>query len=172
MNKKFVSGYFLDEHDLIEAIKKLKDKKANIKDVFTPFPIHGLDDLLGLKKSRIPTVGFIFGAIGAIGAFVFQAWIFTTSYPVDIGGKPKLSIPTFIPVIFETTVLFAAIAIVFAFLIRSKLGLGANNKIYNNKITDDHFVVLLESEDENGTSQLTEHLKLVGAEGITDEGTE
>ena len=164
-----VSGYFLDEQDLVNAVKTLKEKNVKIRDVFSPFPVHGLDTLIGLKKSRIPTVGFIFGAIGAIGAFVFQSWIFTKSYPMNIGGKPHLSVPTFIPVIFETTVLFAAFAMVFAFLIRSKLGLGAENKIYHKRITDDHFVILLDAGNNNETEQLKGFLKEVGAEGIKEE---
>lgn len=161
-------GYFDELKDLKEAIKSLRKDDIKINDVFTPFPVHGLDDMIGLKKSRIPTVGFIFGAIGAIGAFIFQAWIFTIDYPVNIGGKPQLSVPSFIPVIFEITVLFAAIAMVAAFLIKSRLGIGAVNKIYDKRITDDHFVVLLEVGGEQGADKLKEQLDKLGAKGITE----
>ena len=163
---KLVSGYFLDEKDLLNAIKSLKEREVTIKDVFTPFPVHGLDHALGLKKSRIPTVGFLAGAMGAVGAFVFQAWVFTESYPQNIGGKPLLSVPTFIPIIFETTVLFAAIAMVFAFLMRSKMGLGADNKVYDLKATDDHFLILLSVKDGSNQDELKTALTEVGARGI------
>jgi hypothetical protein len=165
-NTTLVSGYFLDEKELKGAIKNLKEKNVTIREIFTPFPVHGLDDVMGLKKSRIPTVGFIAGAMGGIGAFVFQSWVFTESYPMNIGGKPLLSIPTFIPIIFETTVLFAAIAMVFAFLFRSKLGLGAENKIYDPRVTDDHFLVLLSSGDSSDTEGLKRALNEVGAQDV------
>ncbi|MEX0983280.1 MAG: DUF3341 domain-containing protein [Bacteroidales bacterium] len=169
MEHKLVSGYFLDEEELVDAVKYLKEKKVKIRDVFTPFPVHGLDRLLGLKKSAIPMVGFIFGAIGAAGAFLFQTWVFTESYPLNIGGKPHFAVPSFIPVIFETTVLFAALGMVLAFLLRSKLGPGAENRIYDNRITDDHFVILLEAEGNNKTEQLEVFLKETGALGIKKE---
>ncbi|MEX0986603.1 MAG: DUF3341 domain-containing protein [Bacteroidales bacterium] len=172
MEHKLVSGYFLDEQDLVNAVKFLTKKQVKILDVFTPFPVHGLDGLLGLKKSNIPLVGFIFGMIGAVGAFVFQTWVFTKSYPLNIGGKPFFSVPSFIPVIFETTILFAAMGMVFAFLIRSKLGPGAENRIYDKRITDDHFVILLEAEGSTKTEQLEVLLKEVGARGIKKENNE
>ncbi|MEX2371701.1 MAG: DUF3341 domain-containing protein [Bacteroidales bacterium] len=172
MEHKLVSGYFLDEQDLVNAVKFLTKKQVKILDVFTPFPVHGLDGLLGLKKSNIPLVGFIFGMIGAVGAFAFQTWVFTKSYPLNIGGKPFFSVPTFIPVIFETTILFAAMGMVFAFLIRSKLGPGAENRIYDKRITDDHFVILLEAEGSTKTEQLEVLLKEVGARGIKKENNE
>lgn len=168
MEQKMVSGYFLDEEKLIAAIKKLNEKEVKIKDVYTPFPVHGLDKLLGYRKSQIPTVGFLFGAIGAALAFLFQAWVFTKSYPMNIGGKPLLSVPTFIPIIFETTVLFAAMAMVFAFLFRSKLGLGAEHPVYDLKVTDDHFLILLTEQNGSNTEQLIKTLNELGAEGVKE----
>ncbi len=167
-NIKLVSGYFLDEKELLGALKRLKEKQVAIKDVFTPFPVHGLDHVLELNKSRLPTVGFLSGTLGAVAAFTFQAWVFTKSYPMNIGGKPFLSIPTFIPIIFETTVLFAALAMVFAFLFRSKLGLGAENKIYDPKITDNHFLILLATEKDSATEGLKSALQEVGAQDIKE----
>jgi hypothetical protein len=172
MEHQMVSGYFLDEEDLVKAVKFLTKKNVKIHDVFTPFPVHGLDGLLGLKKSNIPLVGFIFGTIGAVAAFVFQTWVFTESYPLNIGGKPHFSVPSFIPVIFETTILFAAVAMVFAFLLRSKLGPGAENRVYSNRITDDHFVILLKAEGSTQPEQLEVLLKEVGARGIKKESNE
>lgn len=168
MDKQLVSGYFHDDADVVRAVKQLREKNIQIAEVFTPFPIHGLDKLVGHKKSQIPTVGFLAGALGAGLAFWFQAWIFTKSYPMNIGGKPMFSVPTFIPVIFEVTVLFAAIGMVFAFLFRSQLGLGAENRIYDERTTDDRFLILLQEQDEASAEQLKQHLQDLGAEGIKD----
>jgi len=145
--KKYVSAYFEDEEDLLSGVKKLKEENVHVIDAFTPFPVHGLDKVLGIRRSYLPRVGFIGGAFGALFGFFFQAWVFTEGYPMDIGGKPDLAIPSFIPVTFECTVLFAAFAMVFAFLFRSKLGLGAENKIYDLRITNDRFVVVAGYEE-------------------------
>ncbi|WP_421918092.1 DUF3341 domain-containing protein [Marinifilum sp.] len=145
--RRYISAYFEDEENLLRATKDLKEKQMSIQDVLTPFPIHGLDPILGYKRSRIPIVGFIGGAIGCILAFGFQAWVFIVDYPLFIGGKPHLAIPSFIPITFELTVLFAAFGMVFAFLIRSKLGPGANNPIHDERITDNRFMIIVDLDE-------------------------
>jgi len=145
---KEISGYYTKESNLLEAVKKLRDENIKIKDVFTPYPVHGLDHALGLKRSGLPKTAFLAGTVGAIAGFGFQVWVFTNAYPINIGGKPYLAAPAFIPVAFECTVLFAAIAIVLAYLLKSNLGIGANNKIYDERTTDDRFLVLLEVSEE------------------------
>ncbi len=162
---KYVSAYYEDEKDLLKGIKKLKESGVIILDAFTPFPVHGLDKVLGIRRSWLPRVGFIGGAIGAFSGFFFQKWVFTVGYQMSIGGKPYFAAPSFIPVTFECTVLFAAFAMVIAFLFRSKLGLGAENKIYDPKITDDHFVVVA-GFDENKSKQVVEKMEAAGAKII------
>lgn len=150
-NNKYITISFDDEKPMLRAVKKLKDTDTVIEDVLTPFPVHGLDKLLDMKQSRIPTVGFIFGAVGAIFGFGFQTWVFTQDYPLIIGGKPFLSAPAFIPVTFEMTVLTSAFAMVAVFLISSKLRPRKKFDPIDNRITDDRFVILIDSEncDEN-----------------------
>lgn len=152
--RRYISAYFEDEENLLRATKDLRDKKVSIQDVLTPFPVHGLDHALGYKRSNIPTVGFISGAIGAMIAFGFQAWAFIVDYPLFIGGKPHFAIPSFIPITFELTVLFAAFGMVFAFLIKSKLGPGANNVIHDERITDDRFVMIIDLENSGTQDEL------------------
>jgi membrane protein implicated in regulation of membrane protease activity len=142
---------FDDEVPLLQAVRKLRDNKEIITDVLSPFPVHGLDEALSIKRSRIPVVGFIFGAIGALLAFGFQAWVFTVSYPLIIGGKPFFSVPTFIPITFEVTVLFAGLSMVAAMLIRSKMKPEIRFEPVEERITDDRFVILVEAEDEGTT---------------------
>ena len=144
---KELSGYYDKEANLLEAVKKLRENNIKIKDVFSPYPVHGLDHAMGLRRSWLPRAAFIGGAIGAVSGLLFQIWVFTKAYPINIGGKPYLSIPSFIPVTFECAILFAAFAIVFAYLFRSNLGLGADNKIYDERATDDRFVVVLDTSE-------------------------
>ena len=159
--EQFVTGYYEHPGDLVDAVREIREKDLAIEDIFTPFPIHGLDEVAGLKKSRIPTLGFIFGLIGAVSAFGFMSWIFTVDYPMIIGGKPYFAVPSFIPITFEVTVLFAAVAMVFGFLIKSRLGMGAKSRIYDEKITDDHFVVLLKGS--SGVEKAKQVLTSTGA---------
>ncbi len=162
-NKVFVSGYYEHPEDLVDAVKEIRKKDLPIEDILMPFPIHGLDELAGLKKSRIPTIGFIAGIIGSVSAFGFMTWVFTVDYPLVIGGKPYFSVPSFIPITFEVTILFAAFAMVFGFLIKSKLGPGAKHRIYDEKITDNHFVVLLKGISESGIDNARNILSATGA---------
>ncbi|MFO7827927.1 MAG: DUF3341 domain-containing protein [Bacteroidales bacterium] len=165
---KELSGYFDKEANLLDAVKKLKENNIKIKDVFSPYPVHGLDHAMGLRRSWLPRTAFIGGAIGAVIGLFFQIWVFTKAYPINIGGKPYLSIPSFIPVTFECAILFAAFAIVFAYLFRSNLGLGADNKIYDERATDDRFVVVLDTSDTENSK--AEEIKITfeetGAMGV------
>jgi len=144
---KEISGYYDKEINLLNAVKDLRENKIKIKDVFSPYPVHGLDHAMGLRRSWLPRAAFIGGAVGAISGFGFQVWVFTRAYPINIGGKPFLAAPSFIPVTFECAVLFAAFAIVLSYLFKSHLGAGADNKIYDERATDDRFVVVLDTTD-------------------------
>jgi hypothetical protein len=150
-NRNYISIYFDDEVPLLQAVRKLRESNEIITDVLSPFPVHGLDEALSIKRSRIPVVGFIFGAIGAILAFGFQAWVFTVSYPLIIGGKPFFAAPAFIPITFEVTVLFAGLSMVAAMLIRSKLKPDIRFVPVDKRITDDRFVILVEAADAKTT---------------------
>jgi len=141
---------FDDEVPLLEAVRVLRDKEI-ITDVLSPFPVHGLDEALSIRRSGIPVGGFIFGALGAILAFGFQAWVFTVSYPLIIGGKPFFSVPTFIPITFEMTVLFAGLSMVAALLIKSKLKPDIRFQPVDERITDDRFVILVDTKNDKDT---------------------
>lgn len=159
-----VYGHFTDELDLLDAVEALQDKGIRIADVRTPFPVHGLDKALKLRRSNLPKVAFIFGAIGGTLGMLFQIWVFTVGWPLNIGGKPQLSIPSFIPVTFELTVLFAAFSMGIAFLVRSKLGPGSIPDILDEEVTDDHFqIILSEKNNKISETELAEALVATGA---------
>jgi hypothetical protein len=146
-NKKYITIVFDDEEPMLEAVHKINENNEQILDVLTPFPVHGLDKALGMKRTRIPGAGFICGAIGGLFGFFFQAWVFTVDYPLVFGGKPYLSAPSFIPVTFELTVLFTALGIVAALLIKSGLRPVKKFEPLNDRITDDRFVILVDAEE-------------------------
>src|ERR1044072_5476850 len=107
--KKFVVGSFDDEAVLFAEVKKIRRTGYRIYDIYTPFPIHGLDKALGLKDTGLDTAGFIYGITGTATALGFISWVFTSDWPLNIGGKPHFALPACIPIIFETTVLFSAV---------------------------------------------------------------
>jgi hypothetical protein len=150
-NTSYITISFDDEVPLLQAVKKLRENKEIIKDVLSPFPVHGLDEALSMKRTRIPVVGFIFGALGALLAFGFQAWVFTVSYPLIIGGKPFFSVPTFVPITFEVTVLFSGLAMVAALLIKSRLKPEITFTPIDVRITDDRFVILVDTPDNDAS---------------------
>jgi len=166
---KYITAYYLDEEDLLAGLRQIKLKGLEVLDVLTPFPVHGLDKVLGLRRSRLTRVAFAGGAIGAILGFAFQAWVFTKAYPINFGGKPFFAVPSFIPVTFELTVLFAALSMVIAFFIFNKLGPGAKNVIYDERITDDRFLLVInaDGQDEAKINEIESILQDAGALGIT-----
>jgi len=149
-NNSVLYGLYNDETDLLSAVKEANNQHLEIMDVFSPFPVHGLDPLLGLAESRIHIAGFVFGAIGTLVAFLGMTWIFTSDWPIIFGGKPYWSVPAFIPITFEVTVLFASIGMVVSFYIVCGMGFGVTNPTLDDRITDDKFCIAF---DANGKSE-------------------
>ena len=143
-------GIYNDEEVMMKAVKVANDQHLDILDVFSPFPIHGLDPLLGLAESRLHIAGFVYGALGTLTAFGGMSWIFTRDWPIIFGGKPYWSVPAFIPITFELTVLFASIGMVVSFYTVCGLGPGVTNPTLDDRLTDDKFAVAFNT---NGYSE-------------------
>jgi hypothetical protein len=140
-NTKVLYGLYNDEEDLKTAVKQANSSHLDIMDVYTPFPVHGLDPILGLKESRLHYLGFIYGAIGSSFGFLVMSWIFTRDWPIVFGGKPYWSVPAFIPITFELTVLFAAWGMTLTFYTVCGLWPGVKPKTLDDRITDDKFCI-------------------------------
>lgn len=164
MKKDFIIGIFDDEEKLIHGAEKLREKNIDIYDFYTPFPVHGLDELIGIKRSSLPYVTFIAGACGLGFALLLQIWTSAFSWPTNIGGKPFISLPAFIPVSFELTVLFAAHTTVLAFLVINKLFPGQKPVIFDQDQTDWKFVLCVEKNKAN----LDEVASILNAEGALE----
>lgn len=145
--KKVLYGLYNDEEDLKGAVRTANAAHLNILDVYTPFPVHGLDPILGLKESRLHIMGFIYGSIGALFAFLAMTWIFTTDWPIVFGGKPYWSVPAFIPIVFENTVLFSAWGMTITFYTICGMWPGVQAKTLDNRITDDKFCIAFDVTD-------------------------
>ena len=149
MKKDFVLAVFDDDEKLLKGAFKARDKNIEMYDVYTPFPVHGLDDAMGIKRSFLPYVTFLMGAVGLSIALGLQWYTSAVSWPIIVGGKPFASWPAFMPVTFEVTVLFAAHGTVLAFLIYNKLYPGKEPFILHPEQTCNKFVIAVEKEKVN-----------------------
>lgn len=146
-----VVGFFDHPHALIDATRQVRDAHYEHFDCYTPYPVHGLEAAQGLKRSPLPWVTLFAGMTGASIAFLFQYWTSAVDWPLIVGGKPFNSWPAFVPVMFELTVLFAALATVGAMFLLNGLP-NTRRKIIDPSITRDRFALMIEaplpSEDE------------------------
>ncbi len=112
---------FDDEFTCMKAAAVFRDAGYKKFDAITPFPVHGMEEAIGIKRSPIPYVTFIFALTGASLALGFQYWTSAVSWPIIVGGQPFFSIPSFMPITFELTVLLGALSSVAAMFILNKL---------------------------------------------------
>ncbi|UYQ92578.1 DUF3341 domain-containing protein [Chitinophaga horti] len=170
--KKFVVGSFDDEAVLFPAVKKVRAAGYKLHDVYTPFPVHGLDHAMGLRETSLHTAGFVYGITGTTTALSVMGWVFTTDWPMNIGGKPHFPLPAFIPITFELTVLFAAVGMVLTFCYLCQLAPFVKKHIFHPRQTDDLFVMAIEVTGKNGAAELKEFLSSVGAKEVNEQTAE
>ena len=165
--KNFVLGIFSDEDELIEGVGKVRKAGVRIQEVYTPFPVHGLDAALGYSPSNLPIVAFLFGMTGTILALTMMIGMLGFDWPMDIGGKPYIALPDFIPITFEATVLLAALGMVGTFLIISDLKpWGYNPFMFDPRSTDDKFVMVIDLGRNNLDNDLI--TKILNESGATE----
>lgn len=168
VNKSFVVGVFDDEDVLLNAVRSVRGTGVKIHEVYSPFPVHGLDEALGYKRSRLPIASFLFGLTGTTLALVMQTWMLGYDWPMIIGGKPFASLPPFIPVTFELTVLLAALGMVATFLIVSNMKPYGWPVQFDVRSTDDKHVMAIDlgANSRMTTDGLSKILKEAGASEV------
>lgn len=112
---------FADPHALVEATAKMRAKGYVNMDTYSPYPLHGSSEALGLKPSKVPFIALGGAMTGLITAFSFQTFMNTIDYPINVGGRPLLSLPAWFPIMFELTILLCAFGIVFGLFALSRL---------------------------------------------------
>ena len=165
-----VLARFANPAELIEAARKVRDAGYQKFDCHSPFPIHGMDDAMGLKPSRL---GYIVGGMTLTGATVgmlFQYWIAAVEYPLVISGKPFFSWQAFVIVTFALFVLFGAFGAVLGMFHLNKLPRLHHPVFYSDKfakVTDDAFYVSIEADDEQFDDEKTqEFLSSIGGTDV------
>ena len=142
---KVIYAIYNDDDVLMDAVKSTRAAHHHIEEVFTPFPVHGLDKAMGLAPSRLAICSFLYGCVGLAFATFMMSYIMIHDWPQDIGGKPSFSfiqnMPAFVPIMFEMTVFFAAHLMVITFYMRSKLWPFKEAENPDVRTTDDHFLM-------------------------------
>lgn len=142
--KQCVVGYYFTTEEILEAARKAKQRGFEKFDTFTPFAVHGMEEAMGIKRSWLPYVSFGAGAFGFGNACLLTIWTHYFSWPLNVGGKPLLAIPAYIPVMFELTVLFAGVvSALFMFTYLLKLP-NYKRPIFHPDITCHRFAVAVE----------------------------
>lgn len=148
----YLLGVYEDEDVLLDAIRKVREGGVNIEEVYSPFPVHGIEDALGYKRSWLSIAAFMFGILGTSLALTMQIGMMGVDWPMNIGGKDFIPFPSFIPVTFEMTVLLAAFGMVGTFFTISNLKPWGKPRIYDVRITDDKHVMAVDL-DANSKSE-------------------
>lgn len=162
---KVIYAIYNDDDILMDAVHKTRAAHHHIEEIFTPFPVHGLDKAMGLSPTRLAICSFIYGCIGLAVATWMMNNIMIQDWPQDIGGKPSFTylqnMPAFVPVMFEMTVFFAAHLMVITFYMRSKLWPFKSAENPDVRTTDDHF--LMEVAINNNEEELVSFFQNTGA---------
>ena len=162
-----VLALFLDPHTLLNAIRAIREKGYRGLDAFTPYPVHGMDKALGLKISWMPRVTKTAFFVGAGLGFTFEAWTMARAWLLNIGGKPYVSVPAYMPVTFESGILIAGISTFIAVLIACGLRPAPNFVNLDARLTNDRFGLYVPVRPyEAGNVQ--EMLRSLGAEEVRD----
>ncbi|OAB80554.1 DUF3341 domain-containing protein [Cochleicola gelatinilyticus] len=149
MASKVIHAIYTDDDILMQAVKQVRAEHYHIEEVYTPFPVHGLDKVMGLAPTRIAITSFMYGLVGLTVATLMMNFIMIEDWPQNIGGKPSFSyienMPAFVPIMFELTVFFAAHLMVITFYMRSKLWPFKKAENPDVRTTDDHFLMSVDA---------------------------
>ena len=164
---------FKNPKDLMDASRKVNRAGYNEWDAHSPFPIHGIEKAMGLKKSKLGWIVFGHAIVGFLGALALMMWVSGYEYPMNISGKPGWNFPAFVPITFELTVLLSAFGAVFGMFFLNGLP-RLHNPLFEverfKKATDDSFFISIEAEDklfdEEKTRKLMEDAKATHIENI------
>ena len=157
MSKKVIYGVFDDEEVLLNSARALRSKGVRIADVFSPFPIHGLDPVIGVKNTRLSNAAFFYGMFGTAMAILMTWYMMVSDWPMNVGGKPSFTwienFPAFIPVTFELTVFCAAHGMVISYLLVNKIYPGRSPHNPDPRSTDDKFIMEIQTAQNSRISE-------------------
>ena len=168
-SSKVIHAFYTDDDVLMAAVRRVRAERYHIEEIYTPFPVHGLDKAMGLAPTRIAITSFIYGVIGLVVSIVMMDYMMIEDWPQNIGGKPSFSyienMPAFVPIMFELTVFFAAHLMVITFYLRSRMWPFKKAENPDTRTTDDHF--LMEISAHGNIDEQFDILRDTGAVEVT-----
>ncbi|MCB0495238.1 MAG: DUF3341 domain-containing protein [Cyclobacteriaceae bacterium] len=171
--KNYLVGVFEDPDVILNATKSVRKEGVKVHEVFSPHAIHGIDDALGYKMSRLPIVSFLLGFTGTTLALFTITWMLGYDWPMIIGGKNFVSLPPFIPVTFEFTVLLAAHGMVLTFFVVSDLKPWGKPKRFDMRCTDDKYIMAIDlGENHKNKNEISKLLSETGASEVNEKNFE
>lgn len=145
--EKGILALFDTPDKILVAVKKVRSTLFIQKmEAFTPFPVHGMEAALGLKRSFIPWLTLLFAVMGGGLGFLFQVWTSAVSWPINVGGKPFVSWPAFIPVTFEMTILIGGVLTVLSLFVILRLP-NRTHPPLDLRLTNDLFGLYIDAKD-------------------------
>lgn len=169
-----IVGYFQQPAEIYKACETLRDAGYRKFDAYTPFPVHGLEVAMGLKPSKLPWIVLTCAITGFSSALLMMIYMNVWDYPLVIGGKPFMTIPSYVPITFELTILFSAFGAFFG-----QWGLNLLPKYFDpvmqhpsfDRVTDDRFFISVSAEDPNFDASRTRSLlEGLGARELSEVG--
>ena len=160
MKRDVVIGRFHEEPTVIDAVRAVRSCGLRIADVYSPYPIHRLDEAMGIARSRLPLVALAGGVAGLLAALSLELYTSVIDWPLNVGGKPDASLLAFIPIAFELTILGAGLATAAGLLIRSRLVPFRAAAVVDRSATDDTFAVAVYCRESVLDRRLVEQLLL------------
>jgi Protein of unknown function (DUF3341) len=166
---KILVATFPQVDDLLRAVKKARSQMFRVYDVFAPFPVHGLDEAMGIRRTRLPKITLIAAMCGLATALTLQFYTNVLDWPLNVGGKPDNSLLAFVPISFELSVLFGGLGTVAALLLRARLYPGKQVWLPDPGVTDDVFaLVLRKPADDESNDKAVALLKDCGAASVKE----
>lgn len=159
MSSKVLYAIYEDGDDLLHAVETVRGKGMDVVDCYTPYPVHGLDNVMGIKRSRLPIAAFCFAMLGLVSAVSLQYFTMGYDWPIIIGGKPYVGLPSWIPVCFELSILFTAYGMGITFFIKSRMLHGMEADLKDIRQTDNRLVMALDVSSTDDTTDLENVLK-------------
>lgn len=169
MPETFIVGSFGDPAGLLQAVRRARVAGIPIHDVFCPTPVHGLEEAMGIRRTRLPLVTLAAGLVGLTFALVFQYWTAVLDWPLDVGGKPESTTLAFVPICFELTVLIGGLGTAGAFFLRARLYPGKREELPVPGVTNNVFALVVPApEDQHAAHRVRQLLLLSGASDVED----
>jgi hypothetical protein len=145
MSSSHLIGVFDEEWGLVKAVEEIRGKDLPIEEVYTPYPIHEVIHAMG-TRSKLQIFAYFYGLFGALAVLAFLYWTSVIDWPINYGGKPFNSFPSFIIITIILTIFIVTIFSLATFSGRAKLWPGKQHKVYDPRATDDKFVIVVNKE--------------------------